>query len=70
MARSGKQTVRDDLSLLLGMTFLIGGAILLYDCVSEADQSSGIMGGAVLLSLGSVVLGIALKNWWEGRGGA
>lgn len=63
--------MRDDLSLLLALTFLIGGAILLYDGVSDADpmQSSAIIGGAVLLALGSVVVGIVLKNWWERRGG-
>jgi len=61
--------MRDDLGLFFGLIFLIAGAMLLYNGVSNADatQSAAIIGGATFLSLGSVVMWTLLRNWWEWR---
>jgi hypothetical protein len=59
----------NDLGFFLGLIFLIAGAALLFEGVSnaEASQTAAIMGGATFLSLGSVVLWAVLKNWWAWR---
>lgn len=61
--------MRDELSLFFGVIFLLGGAMLLHHGVStgDASQTAAIIGGATLLSLGSVVAWKVLKNWWEWR---
>jgi hypothetical protein len=57
----------NDLGLFFGAIFLLAGAALLYKGVSNADasQTATIIGGAVLLSVGSVLMWTVLKNWWE-----
>jgi len=59
----------DDLRLFFGLIFLIAGAVLLYNGVSnnDASQSATIIGGATFLSLGSTVMWTVLRNWWEWR---
>jgi len=61
--------MRDATGLFFGLSFLIAGAILLYNGMSNADasQSAAVIGGATLLSLGSVLMGTFLRNWWEWR---
>ena len=61
--------MRDDLGLFFGLVFLIIGGVLLYNGTSNADasQSAAVIGGATLLSLGSVVTWTLVKNWWEWR---
>ena len=61
--------MRDALGLFFGLSFLIAGAILLYNGMSNANagQSVAIIGGATFLSLGAVLMGSFLRNWWEWR---
>ena len=61
--------MRDYLGLFFGLTFLIAGAVLLYNGMSNdyASQSAAIIGGATFLSLGAVVMWIRLRDWWEWR---
>ncbi len=49
--------MRDDLGLFVGLIFLIAGAALLYNGVTNSDaQSATIIGGATFLSLGLTVM--------------
>jgi uncharacterized membrane protein len=59
--------MRDHIGIVLALVFLILGAVLLYDGVSSSDvnQSTRIIAGAALLSLGLIILRNALKNWWK-----
>jgi len=61
--------MRDNLALLLALLFLIFGAVLTYDVVSNSGVSGTvrILGASVLLSLGLLSIWIALKNWWKWR---
>jgi len=59
----------DDLRLFSGLIFLIAGAALLHNGMSNADasQSATVLGGATFLSLGSTVMWTVLRNWWVWR---
>jgi hypothetical protein len=53
----------------LAFLFLTAGAMLLYDGFSTSDltQTTKVIGGASLLSLGFVGLWFCVKNWWKWR---
>jgi hypothetical protein len=57
------------LALALALICIVGGTVLLYKVASSQDpaQTAGLIGGAVLLSLGSVTLTLVTKAWWECR---
>jgi drug/metabolite transporter (DMT)-like permease len=62
-----EKTVQTAWGLFFGLIVAIAGAVFLYNGMSNADviQSTAIVGGATLLSLGSAVMLILLKNWWN-----
>ena len=59
--------MRGNLGLLFVLLFLIFGAVLVHDDVSNSEVSGTvrILGGSVLLSLGLISVWTALKNWWK-----
>jgi drug/metabolite transporter (DMT)-like permease len=59
----------NNLGFFSGALFLLAGAVLLYEGVSNADasQTAAILGGAMLFSIGSALMWTVLKNWWEWR---
>lgn len=59
----------DKLGVFLGVVFLFVGGLLLYNGLSHADasQSTTVISGATFLSLGSCVMCLLLKSWWEWR---
>jgi hypothetical protein len=60
---------RNDLGLIFGIIFFLAGAALLYGGTSNSDANelAAVLGGAALLSLGSIVLWILVRNWWKRR---
>jgi drug/metabolite transporter (DMT)-like permease len=56
---------RNDLGLVFGVMFILAGVVLLYSGTSNSDASdfAAVLGGAVLLSVGSIVLWILLREW-------
>jgi chemotaxis receptor (MCP) glutamine deamidase CheD len=54
---------------LLAFLFFVVGAALLNEGMSASGltQTAKIIGGASLLSLGSVTLWVGVKNWWKSR---
>jgi hypothetical protein len=61
--------MHDKLGLFFGSVLLVGGAALLYLSVARTDtsQSVEVVGGAILFSLGAMLLGMVFKNWWGWR---
>jgi pilus assembly protein TadC len=61
--------MRDHLGIFISLVLLILGGVLVYDGIFGADpnQSTRIIGGAALVSLGLINLRIVLKNWWKWR---
>lgn len=59
--------MRDDLALVFALVVFALGAVLLYDGVAGADvgQSAKVIGGAVLISLGSTTFLMVLRTWWR-----
>jgi drug/metabolite transporter (DMT)-like permease len=59
----------DELGLFFGVLFLLVGGVLLYVGLSNSDasQSTTVISGATFLSLGSFVMALLLKSWWEWR---
>lgn len=57
----------DDLTIFFSVIFLLAGSVLLYKGMSngDANQNGAILGGAMLLCVGSVLMWTVLKNWWE-----
>ena len=71
-AGTDQKSMRDSLSLLFTLIFLLGGAGLLYDGVSKSDptQTAKIIAGATFLALGLTTMRIVLKgwmDWWKER---
>ena len=55
---------RDMIGLIFGGVFLLAGAVLFYNGISGGDLvQAETIGGAALLSLGVVTLGIILRSW-------
>jgi flagellar motor component MotA len=65
--------MQDNLALFIGLffafIFLVVGAMLLNDALSNVDssQSAHVIIGAASISLGAATLCGALKNWWRWR---
>jgi hypothetical protein len=59
----------NNLGFFSGALFLLAGAVLLHEGVSNADasQTAAILGGAMFFSIGSALMWTVLKNWWEWR---
>jgi hypothetical protein len=60
----------DNFGLITGSICLVLGAVLLYDglFMVDANQSLNVIGGAVLLSLGAMTVGLMLRHkldWWR-----
>lgn len=61
--------MRDDLALFCAFTFLILGAMLVYEGMSsnEKSQSASVLSGAALVSFGLAAMLLALQSWWRRR---
>jgi len=64
--------MRDSLSLLFTLIFLLSGAGLLYDGALKSDptQTAKVVAGATFLALGLTTMRIVLKgwmDWWKER---
>ena len=60
--------MRDMIGFIFGAAFLLIGAGLLNNGISGRDtMQAETIGGAALLSLGVVTLGIILKGWLKWR---
>ena len=59
----------DNLGLAIGSICLVLGAVLLYDGLftRDATQSLMVIGGALLISLGAMAIGLMLKNKLDWR---
>jgi flagellar motor component MotA len=59
----------DNLGLVIGSIFLVLGAFLLYDGLFtlEATRSLMVIGGAGLISFGTMMIALMLKNKLEWR---
>jgi NhaP-type Na+/H+ and K+/H+ antiporter len=64
-----EMTMPDNVSIFFGVVFFIVGAALLLQGQSSTDvsESATTVAGAAFLSLGSIVLWAALRNWWGWR---
>ena len=59
----------DNFGIVIGSICLVLGALLLYNGLStqEATQSLEVIGGAVLVSLGTITVGLMVWNKLEWR---
>jgi hypothetical protein len=59
----------DNFGLMIGFICLALGAFLLYDgfFLQDANQSLDVIGGAALVSLGAMAVGLMLKHKLEWR---
>jgi len=59
----------NNFGMIFGTICLVLGALLLYDGVSmrETTQPLSVIGGALLISLGTVTTGLTLRNKMEWR---
>jgi hypothetical protein len=59
----------DNFGLIIGFICLALGAVLLYDglFMIETTESLDVIGGAVLISLGTITIGLMLRNKLEWR---
>jgi len=59
----------DNLRLFFGVISFLIGMALLYDSArsAEANQTTMLVGGALLVSLGLICIWIVAKNWLEWR---
>jgi uncharacterized membrane protein len=65
----GAESMLDNLRLFFGVISFLIGMVLLYDSARnpDANQTTMLVGGALLVSLGLFCVWIVAKNWLELR---
>ena len=54
--------------LVFSFVFLIVGAVLLWNCISNSDSSQILLlSGAAFLAFGPVTIWLVARSWWKLR---